>query len=355
MLAFLVERYQLQRLDGIDAAKGLAIFCVVVIHTGPFLTGFSAPSVPYYVGQVLQQLCSWAVPFFFTAAGFFFSRRATPEIVGGVWLGYTRRLVFVLVVWIVVNGVLSGAWVKSVIDSRSVSSLYWNLLAIPSFAVKRPDLFFFRGTSVSLWFLVSLLIAITVLAAAINLRVAKGIVLVVGALAYLGALLLGQYSYFVGLSGGILLEHRGPLVATAFVALGYYLARHSIDTLYVKPRHLLVVFGALFVEALLAAMLRNSSFQEVPYLLLTFPLAALMLVRFASLDVKNASILKHWCGAGRHSLGIYLVHIPILGALAPYVSKGTVMELLFPILLFLVSYWLSVVLQRIPYIRQIVA
>ena len=66
------------RIQSIDTFKGLAILGVIVIHTEPFLAiqAIRVKSYWYYLGNALQQISSFAVPFFFVAAGYFFSQGA---------------------------------------------------------------------------------------------------------------------------------------------------------------------------------------------------------------------------------------------------------------------------------------
>lgn len=117
------------RTQSIDTLKGLAILAVVIIHTEPFLAIQAIKNDWYYLGQFIQQISSFAVPFFFIAAGYFFSNGINKEGPLSRWWLYVKRLSVLLVMWIVIDGMFGGAWLKEIFQARSFSPLLWNLNA----------------------------------------------------------------------------------------------------------------------------------------------------------------------------------------------------------------------------------
>lgn len=218
------------RIPAVDAIKGLAIMAVVLIHTGPFFRVEPTKTDWYMLGHAIQQMASFAVPFFFAAAGYFFGRGASSSTVAARWRRYSSRIAVVLIVWILIDGILARHWFEAVLTHQSIAPLWWNLLAIPSFAVNRPDLFFFRGTSVSLWFLFSLLFSISILALMIRLSVNWILILSLGLFGYGLALATSSYST-VGFEtfSTLPLEQRGPMIAFGFVALGYAIGAANLQ------------------------------------------------------------------------------------------------------------------------------
>jgi surface polysaccharide O-acyltransferase-like enzyme len=91
------------RTQSIDTFKGLAILAVVIIHTEPFLAIQAIKNDWYYLGHSIQQISSFAVPFFFVVAGFFFSQGIRKEGLTGRWWLFVKRFSVILLVWIVIR------------------------------------------------------------------------------------------------------------------------------------------------------------------------------------------------------------------------------------------------------------
>lgn len=339
------------RIQSIDTLKGVAILMVVVIHTEPLLAIPSVRAEWYYLGHCLQQICSFAVPFFFVTAGYFFSRGIDKGTVFGRWQKYTARLSIILVLWVVIDGIFWGQWLEQLIKSGSLSPLSWNLRAIPSFAAKRPELFFLRGTAVPLWFLISLIMAISILAIFFRYSLNSVSPLFIGSCFYVLSLAASSYSGSVlGIGLELPIEQRGPLIAFSFLTIGHNLASRQIQV-----KH----SGRIFVAAMLLVLLETTAlshlmgvpFQERGYLFSTLIFAAAGLL-FA---LKNPAFGTNslFSRIGQRSLGIYLIHTPILGALG--VIRGLFVspmwEVLFPCLVLALSYFMVAILLKIPYVR----
>ncbi|MDT7833981.1 acyltransferase [Aquabacterium sp. OR-4] len=303
------------RVVSIDSVKGMALIAVVAIHTEPFHRSRPASASWQLAGHVIQQCASFAVPFFFLAAGFLLSERMGSHAPGAVWQRYVRRLALLLGAWTLVNGCFQGNWLFHVWQAGSVKPLLWNALAIPSFAVHRPDLFLFRTSATPLWFLVSLIWAVSVLALLVRLGLARAWMAAIAALSYLAALAMGAYAVPIGsATTAQLLEHRGPFIATAFVLAGHALARSP-------PRRMGAVaalglpLALMFVETTLLSALHGEAFRERPYLLATLPLSVAVLA--VARQRPNFGAGTPLPALGRMSMGIYLMHIPVIGALTP--------------------------------------
>lgn len=122
------------RIPSIDWFRGLAIFAVVVIHTEPFLQkGTSWPDWSL-LGNAIQQLASFAVPYFFIVAGYFFAKGIELYGIESKAKSYALRILVVLVAWTIIDGIFWGAWLNAVWEARSIKPLLWNLAAIPRFA-----------------------------------------------------------------------------------------------------------------------------------------------------------------------------------------------------------------------------
>jgi surface polysaccharide O-acyltransferase-like enzyme len=339
------------RIQSIDTFKGLAILAVVVIHTEPFLAVQAIKANWYYLGHSIQQISSFAIPYFFITAGYFFSKGIDKTGIFKRWWQYTSRLSALLLIWIVIDGILWGEWLEQIIRAKSLSLLFWNFRAIPSFALKRPELFFLRGTAVPLWFLVSLIVAVSLLAICLKLSMRPTALLVIGCSAYAISLITSFYSgTSLGIGLNLPLEQRGPLIAFSFLTVGHFFAVRSISIRFTAP---LVVATLLmvFVESSLLSHFAGVPFQERPYLFSTALLASsVFLFAIQNPDFGTSSMFSK---IGNRSLGIYLVHTPVLGAVGTL--RGIVVhplwEVFFPVMVLALSYALVILLIRIPYVR----
>lgn len=342
------------RIPAIDTFKGLAILMVVFIHTKPFLIPREIRADWYIPGQSILLLCSFGVPFFFVAAGYFFSHGLNRQTIGKRWWKYISRLLVLLACWTVIDGIFWTEWLQQILDRKSLAPLLWNLVAIPSFAMTHPVLFWSRGTATPLWFLFSLIAAITLLTLAIRYRLDRRFLVLLATMSYL--LGLGYSSYVgtpIGFTEALPISLRGPLIAFAFVSLGHYVAikqSHKVIGAALLGGGVLLVFG----EAILLSYVLNVPFREQQYLLFT-PVLALGGLIFALQhpDFGNGSWLQK---IGTRSLGIYLVHVPLLEAFImirkSFISPAW--EIMYPLLVLATSYLLVITVARLPYLRTLV-
>lgn len=344
-----------QRVTSIDAVKGVALIAVVAIHSEPFLHSRPESFAWQLAGNAIQQLASFAVPFFFLAAGYLLHGRIDVAHPLRAWKAYVRRLVVPLIAWVIIDGVLQGHWVAQLWRAGSLKPLYWNALTIPTLAVHRPDLFLFRGTAVPLWFLVSLIGAVSVLALMVRWHCTRTHMVIAGLLSYAATLLMGTYA--LPLDNGTmaqLLEHRGPFIATSFVLLGFGMAdsfRRANGTLAM----LVFCLALVFAEASLVSMWRGEAFRERPYLMATLPLA--MAVLSAALRHPGFGSGTPLPGLGRRSMGLYLMHIPVIGALGHLrlAFDSALWEVGFMTLVLMISIIAVHATMRSPWGRRILA
>lgn len=340
------------RIQSIDTFKGFAILAVVIIHTEPFLAIPELKGRWYYLGQIIQQASSFAVPFFFVAAGYFYSQGLARDGLTSRWQKYVTKLALTLAVWILIDGFFGNHWLAQIKEASSLQPLLWNLIAIPSFAEKRPDLFFFHGTAIPLWFLISLIVSISALSLCIHLAIRPITILFLGLVAYTLSLLMSFYSG-TGVGMGIVLplEQRGPLIAFAFLSAGHFLAANRLPMEH--PTLLVAASIALvFAETMALSIYFHTPFMERPYLFSTLPLAISLLLLAASKPTLGAeSILSK---IGNRSLGVYLIHTPVLGGFTEIRSLFVhpIWEIAFPVLVLLCSYALVLLLIKVPFLGR---
>jgi surface polysaccharide O-acyltransferase-like enzyme len=341
------------KIHSIEVARAVAIFCVVLIHTEPFLRQPEIKNYWYYFGQIIQQISSFAVPFFFIVAGYFFSLGIDKQGLKKQLNRYFLRILLLLLTWVIIDGIFWGEWLKSIIENGSLRPLLWNIMAVPSFAINRPDLFLFRGTAVPLWFLVSLLGGILLLSIFVYAKLNKFTILAVGSVAYLFSLTVSFYSHTsIGLGFIIPLEQRGVFISIFFISIGYFLANSQIN---INGFNLLIISTVLmFIESTALSMSQNIVFIEHPYLFSTALVP--MGIFLTAIQNPGFGVNSFIHKIGLLSLGIYVVHTPVLGALNYYRDflKNPMWELFFPIVTLFLSILIVSLFRRVPYLRKVV-
>lgn len=344
------------KISSIEALRGLAMFCIIATHTAPFLRQIKDYDAWYYLGHVIQQLNSFAVPFFFLASGYFFALGVNKHGLPKQIKRYIPRIALLLLIWIVLNGVFWGQWLQDVVDSGSLRPLLSNFLFLPQYAVSRPDEFLYWGTAVPLWFLFSLIEGSLVLSILIALKFGTKPILLVGAAAYTFMLSASLYSdTWIGASFTLPFQQRGIFIAVFFLSLGYFAANSEISKIKVNGLLLLAISIILmFAESAIMSAHNDQLFEEHPYLFST-PLVALSIFIWAMQNPtagSNSLLFK----IGSISLGIYVVHPIVIGALDYYgnTTSHPAWELSFPFLVLLISMLIVSFLSKIPYLRKAV-
>lgn len=307
----------------------------------------------YYLGHIIQQLNAFAVPFFFIASGYFFSLGVDKHGLQKQLKKYIPRIALLLLIWVVLNGFFWGQWLQEVVENGSLRPLLSNLLFMPEYAASRLDVFLFWGTAVPLWFLVSLIEGSIVLSALIALKLGKNSILLIGTVAYTFMLSASLYSDTLIGTGFVLpFQQRGIFISVFFLSIGYFLAHSTINISSLKLLCGAVVL--MFLESLLVSAHEGLVFEEHPYLFST-PIIATAVFLFATQHPTfGANGLLYKLGA--ISLGVYVVHTPVIGAL-DYFGKTTAhpaWELSYPFITLIISILIVNVLSKIPYLRKAV-
>lgn len=342
------------RVSSIDTLKGIAIFMVILIHTRPFFALEEVSGNYHLLGNLVVQLASFGVPFFFVTAGYFFSLSSAQRGLYPVWKRYISRLFLIAILWTLIDGIFWTDWLQQLIDTKSIAPLLWNLLAIPSFAAKRPELFFLRGTATPLWFLISLIAGITITAIALWLKFDKRFIFILFASLYLFSLVFSSYSISPGITGGTLpISSRGPFIAPLFLFIGYLMTSTKSD--FNSSRLLLIISIILLLsEPVLLAQLLDRPLREHQFLLTT-PLLAYAALAFA-LSYRSLGRDSIIAKVGTYSLGIYLVHVPLLEAfkLVRNLFFHPAWEITFPLLMLTTSFCISLCMASNRFTRRLI-
>ncbi len=342
------------KISSIEVARAVAIFCIILTHTAPFLRTVDAHDGWYYLGHVIQQFNSFAVPFFFIVSGYFFSLGVDKYGLKKQINRFVPRILTLLLIWVFIDGLFWEQWLQEVIESGSLRPMLNNLLSIPGYALSRPDIFLFWGTAVPLWFLVSLAEGALILSALIALNLGKNSILLLGLVAYTFMLSASLYSdTLIGTGFTIPFQQRGIFISVFFLTIGYFTARSEIRIDGLKL--LVASIILMFLESAFMSAHNNVLFEEHPYLFST-PLVSLAVLLLALQNPTfGANTILYRTGV--ISLGIYVIHTPIIGALDYFgnTTSHPVWELSYPFLVLLISIIIVTFLKKAPYLRKAVS
>ena len=293
------------RIKGVDAIRTVAIFAVVCIHARPF----NAPGYET-LGSIINVLCRFAVPFFFVASGFFFGRSLLkhPEQVWGIWRKSISRLFLIFVAWCVIYSAVPDSgmiWRNGI-----VRSMYWKLVSSINLSCHDPLKAVLEGTNVILWFIMALMVCMSLLAVFVRFRSQRMILPFACALYVLGVL-AGAYSSFAcGITLPLGINSRnGPFFGLLPFSLGWYFAGKPVP----RPQTALaVLFIGIAVYVIESALIWRIQDRQVLYDYV-FSTAFLGLGIFLiGLVLPQSKLIDRLAGPGQLTLGVYLIHMMLI-------------------------------------------
>lgn len=298
-----------ERIQSIDTLRAVAIFFIVVGHVQPF-RGFG--SYGNYVYFALDTIGQFDVPFFFVTSGYFLAKTVDADTAVSTVVGVGRKLGSIYLFGRLVSvlatlglAVFLGGSVANVFTRLgNFTPLQW--------------LYYGHAMAVPLWFLTALFFAIALVSAFVRLGATRYL-LPVAALVHLLGL--------VGTNYGMLVEvpfrTRDALFFGFFyVALGYTLS--SVDwtpDTDRSHRYLGLVGFALAAQFLeqyaIGYLVRDNVLAReiymTEYTVSTVFLVLAVFVYALSKPRLGADTVLPW--VGRHALGIYLLHVPVMRTL----------------------------------------
>lgn len=341
------------RLDGVDAARALAIVGVVHLHLGPFRGAAWAGTLAGQASEAAALAARVAVPFFFVTAGYFFGRKLAA---GADPLALVRRqggrLLFLFAAWSAAS-VLAHAVLRG-LNRRSLAAALQGAAERVSWAAERPVAFLLQGPQEHLWFLPALAIGL----GTSGLAAARGwsgrATLAAGALLYAVALLGGSYAATpLGLDFGWN-PRNGPFVAVLFVALGVAIARREARGAPGLSGAALLAAGlALALAEALALRRACGRALGAHDALLGLALAGpgLFLLARQSAASPPAGLVR----LGRLTLGVYAAHVLVALPLARLPLGGAALEIARPLLAYAATVALVAAIARAPRLAPLVA
>jgi len=339
------------RIVSIDFFRFIAVFAVILVHTKPFMRDLFPDSSYRLAEYIFNQPPRFAVPFFFITSGYFLAQKYG----GGsekktVCARYVKRLLLLLAAWSILYTLIPSDWL-TMLDVGYPQQVINKVRQL----VASPLLLLFEGAKVHLWFLSSLIAGVVLLTLLIGTG-RTSLLVFFSMLLFSVGLLGGSYSVTpLGLHLPFY-TRDGPFLSTICLTIGYLIYQRRQIRLSLLQASLIVASGLTLhiAETWLLWKYFATPMLNHDYLIGTVVCAAgLLLLALAAPDFGRKGNLHT---LGKYTLGVYLCHylfVDILGPLT-YLFELHIWQLLFPFLVFLLSYALSSLLTRWSWSKPLV-
>jgi surface polysaccharide O-acyltransferase-like enzyme len=298
-----------ERIHSIDTLRAIAIFFVVIGHVQPF-RGFG--TYGNYVYFALDTIGQFDVPFFFVTSGYFLAKTVNADNVASTVRGVARKLGSIYLFGRLIS--VTAAIGLALFLGTSVTNVFTRL---GNFSPA--DLLYYgNAMAAPLWFLTALFFSIVFVACFVKFGKTRYLLLV-AALVHVVGLVGTNYQMLVDVP----FRTRDALFFGFFyVALGYQISsvdwRPDTDRSHLYLGAVCFFLGVQFVEQYaIGYILRNNVLaQEIYMTEYTISTALLVLAVFVY-ALSNPGWGKETIlpKIGRHALGIYLIHVPVMRTL----------------------------------------
>lgn len=339
------------RIYSIDSLRYAAVFGVICMHFGSFA------QISFPVSAIIEQVSNFAVPLFFLVSGYLFRKKIMAY--DDAYWRYTRmmkRLCLIFWTWSAIY-LFVPANPTMLTQAKNLGFISGSMMVFNSKieAIRSNPLnFLLAGTSIQLWFLVSLAMGLTLLYLFIKLGIEDKFLYLAIPL-YIFQILAGPLSITpLGIHTGIG-YYLGPFVSTLFVGIGALIARKEF-----KPSRQLacwLIFAGLTMQLgewlLLHTIYGWDHFRQTGYIVGTVMYTTGFLL--LALAIPSMGNRTGFSRLGKFTLGIYLTHmmfIPVAQKL--YGSLPRPLGEAGPLGVLAASLLLTVILIRLPYVRRIV-
>ncbi len=336
----------IERHAGIDFGRFIAIIGVILIHSagaGRFLkveTGADLQQFGINPGVVIEQICRFAVPFFFCASGYFLARQNSRAL-SNVLIGIARRIIPIYFIWSLFYVLITSKRMIWLTDPMYV--LEWLVNGGPGY---------------HLWFLPALGVNMA-LAAYLRRRLLWKAIFIIAIVLYVTGLMLGSYlPLFIHNPDPVfnMVSRDLPCFGLIFVIAGMYLAESPPPPPKLTTSIIICIFGAALhlTEAAVLDRAGLMPFQANNYLLgtLAFGIGAFLV----TLNFKNVpKLFELFAEIGRLNLGIYAVHVFFLIVARHFLRPTELYERLsIAFFVLLLSCLAALVVSRIKPLRLLV-
>jgi surface polysaccharide O-acyltransferase-like enzyme len=344
----------LNRIQGVDVVKLIAITGVIVIHAAPFSEMSAEKGIYRQLEILLNQSSRFAVPFFFIISGYFFGtkeRYDKPKIISNTVVT-VKRLFLIFLAW---NVIYILPYNVGAIYEYGLSGpfkvAYWHLISLTSDPVR----LIFHGTKAHLWFLAGLIWAVSF----------TGLFRYWGL--YRSAFIIAAGLYLIGLLGhsysdsplGIHFNfdiRNHIFFSTIFFITGYQLAHFKPGPSWFPMGIAAFAFGVAthFTEIYVLWMLYGTDPDMHSYTIGTYVMGIGITV--AALSNNRLLNIEALAKMGRYVLGIYVIHYIFVDILSPVsqMVSSPLWEIVKVIVILLLSTIAAILLSKNKYTKRII-
>ncbi|MGR5266845.1 acyltransferase [Vibrio astriarenae] len=290
-----------QRIASLELGRVIAIIAVIAIHS-QLMTIYPLFNSEPWLGNFINQLSRFAVPFFFITSGYFLQPKLSTSPKSTAWR-YCRPLLYLWLVWSVVYLLAPfNLYQLSQQGWLAERTGYWNYLA------QNPINALLEGGMVHLWFLPALIFAVAIIAVFEQAKKRQWLLGVAGAI-YIYGVLAGSYQPLTEYSAPFF-TRNGPFFSLLMVTIGYLVRQHRYTLTSMQA--LIVMLIGLVGHLTEAFVLNHFDIDfRIHDFLFSTPLwgLGLFLLLLANPNWGNHPLIF---AIANMTLGIYVIHLLII-------------------------------------------
>lgn len=342
----------MNRLQGVDVVRALAILAVIIIHTSPFECPSARIGGHLDIATVVNQASRFAVPFFFVISGYFWSCKiAKGNSVFQPTVKMVRRIATIFLFWSVVYLLpvnLVDAFAYGLLGPIKV--VYWNLVNL----VNNPIRAMFHGTEAHLWFLTSLISSMII--SAVFLRYSLGRSLIALAIILYAAGLVGKAYAHTPIGFDVAFDVKeGPFLSLIFFVTGCRLQKKGATGSWFAKGIFLAIIGLMVHFSELLMLHHWGITMDQDCLFGTYFLG----VGIALIALSDTKYLRfsHFAVIGPKVLGIYASHYIFVKLLEPIdrqLTGNSLWDVTYVFAVFFLSFLVTLNFAKLPVTRRFV-
>ncbi|MDR9827710.1 acyltransferase family protein [Vibrio sp. FNV 38] len=289
------------KIASLELGRVIAIIAVIAIHS-QLMTDYPLLNDQPWLGNLINQLSRFAVPFFFITSGYFLQPKLSSDPINTA-LRYCKPLLYIWLVWTIICLLMPfNLHVLSEQGWLVERSGYWNYLA------QSPINSLLEGGLVHLWFLPSLIFAVAIIAIIEHINQSKWLV-IFAVILYLYGVLAGSYQSLTEFSAPFF-TRNGPFFSLLMVVIGYAIRLNTFSLTATQARTLLL-FGLVGHIGEAYALTQFGIDFRVHDFLFSTPLwaAGVFLYLMAKPNLGNSPIIF---SLANMTSGIYVTHLLIV-------------------------------------------